>query len=129
MKTTLFSILAAATLLVSAPSFAAAPPAFPFDNHKPYDRLNDRNDKDFNYGFDKRHRVTPQERARWEAAHRDDRRDDRNDRRDDDRRDDRYDRRDDRNDRDFNYGFDKKHRVTPQERARWEAAHRYDGRR
>ncbi|MBO2009431.1 hypothetical protein [Hymenobacter negativus] len=118
MKTTLFSILAAATLFVSAPSFATAPAAFPFDNHGPYDRLNDRNDKDFNYGFDKRHRVTSQERARWEAAHRDDRRDD--------RRDNRFD---DRNSRDFNYGYDRNHRVTDKERARWEAAHRYDGRR
>ncbi|GAB3580004.1 hypothetical protein [Hymenobacter daeguensis] len=118
MKTTLFSILAAATLFVSTPSMAAAPAAFPLDNRNPYDRLNDRNDKDFNYGFDKRHRVTPQERARWEAAYRNDRRDD--------RRDDRFD---DRNSRDFNYGFDKGHRVTAQERARWEAAHRYDGHR
>lgn len=122
MKTTLFSILAAATLFVSTPSFAAAPAANPFDNRKAYDRLNDRNDRDFNYGYDKKHRVTPQERARWEAAHRDDRRDDRNN----DRRDNRFD---DRNSRDFNYGFDKSHRVTAKERARWEAAHRYDGRR
>lgn len=122
MKTALFSILAAATLFVSTPSMAAAPATHPTDNRKPYDRRDDRNDKDFNYGFDKKHRVTPQERSRWESAHRDDRRDDRQD----DRRDDRFN---DRSSRDFNYGFDKKHRVTAQERARWEAAHRYDGRR
>jgi hypothetical protein len=126
MKTTLFSILAAATLFVSTPSFAAAPAANPFDNRKAYDRLNDRNDRDFNYGYDRKHRVTPQERARWEAAHRNDRFDDRRDNRNDDRRDNRFD---DRNSRDFNYGFDKSHRVTAKERARWEAAHRYDGRR
>lgn len=121
MKASLFSIVAAALLLASAPSFAAAPVATnPFDNHGPYDRFSDRNSKDFNYGFDKKHRVTPQERSRWEADHR-------NDRRDDDRRDARKDdRKDDRFDRNQNYGFDRDHRVTPQERARWEAAHRND---
>ena len=136
MKAPLFSALATALLLASSSaSFAAAPAAAPFANHDdPRDRYNDRNSKDFNYGFDKKHRVTPAERARWEAAHRDDdRRDNRRDndrfdgRRDNDRRDD--NRFDDRNSKDFNYGFDKKHRVTAQERARWEAAHRYDGRR
>jgi hypothetical protein len=120
MKASFFSIVAAALLLTSASSFAAASVAAgPFDNHGPYDRFSDRNSKDFNYGFDKKHRVTPQERNRWEADHRND------DRRDNDRRNDRND---DRFDRNQNYGFDRDHRVTPQERARWEAAHRNDHR-
>lgn len=109
MKASLFSLLAAAALFTTTTSMAA-----PF----PGDRYNDRNSKDFNYGFDKNHRVTPKERDRWEAAHRDDRKDDRRD----------YNRFDDRNSKDFNYGFDKKHRVTRQERERWEATHRFDHR-
>ena len=131
MKTAFFSLIAAATLLASTPSFAAAPAAaYPHDNHGPADRYNDRNSKDFNYGFDKKHRVTPQEQARWEATHRDDRRDDHRDDHRDDRKDDRRDDRfNDRNNKDFNYGFERNHRVTPQERTRWETAHRYDGRR
>jgi hypothetical protein len=85
--------------------------------------------------------VTPQEKARWEAAHKndndkhedrknDDKRDDHkgNDKRadikHDDRRDD--DKRDDRKGGDSNYGYDKSHQVTPQEKARWEAAHKND---
>lgn len=139
MKASLFSLIAAAGLLASSASFAAvAPAAVSFESHDPYDRYNDRSSKDFNYGYDRNHRVTPSERARWEAAHkndRDDRKDDRRDYKDDrrdykdDRRDDRRDAKDDRNSKDFNYGFDKKHRVTAQERARWEAAHRYYNRR
>ncbi|HEX8328585.1 MAG TPA: hypothetical protein VF629_13670 [Hymenobacter sp.] len=147
MKASLFSILAAAALLASSTaSFAAAPPVALFGSHDPYDRYNDRNSKDFNYGYDRNHRVTSSERARWEAAHKNDRNDRKNDRKDDrrdykddrrddrrdykdDRRDDRRDGRDDRNSRDFNYGYDRNHRVSAQERARWEAAHRYDSRR
>ncbi|GAB3869562.1 hypothetical protein GCM10028824_16760 [Hymenobacter segetis] len=73
MKTSLFSIIAAAMLMASStPSFAAAA-AGPYDNHRNDHDRDDRNSKDFNYGFDKKHRVTPQERARWEAAHRNDR--------------------------------------------------------
>ncbi|MBH8557706.1 hypothetical protein [Hymenobacter negativus] len=129
MKASLFSIIAAAALFTSTASFAAAGP---FDH-----RYDDRNSKDFNYGYDRNHRVTAYERARWEAAHRDnkdDRRDARNDIREAkaDLRDAKADLRDARNDRnskDFNYGYDRNHRVSPQERARWEAAHRYDGRR
>ncbi|MDO7849496.1 hypothetical protein Q5H92_24235 [Hymenobacter sp. M29] len=137
MKTSLLSILAAASLMAStamaAPTTASASATI---QQNPYDRLNDRNDKDFNYGFDKKHRVTPDERKRWEEAHRNDRKEDKRDRKEDrkdDKRDEKndrkYDKRDDRNDKDFNYGFDKKHRVTNEERARWEAAHRNDGRR
>jgi hypothetical protein len=117
MKASLFSIIAAAALFTSTASFAAAGP---YDNHR-NDR-DDRNSKDFNYGFDKKHRVTPQERARWEAAHRDNRNDDRRDDRQDNRRDEQFD-------RNQNYGFDRDHRVTPQERARWEASHRNNGHR
>ncbi|MDO7853013.1 hypothetical protein [Hymenobacter convexus] len=126
MKTSFLSILAAASLMAST---AIAAPATSHTAatvlQNPYDRQNDRNDKDFNYGFDKKHRVTPDERKRWEEAHRNDRKDDKHDRKDERK----YDKRDDRNDKDFNYGFDKKHRVTNEERARWEAAHRNDGRR
>jgi beta-glucanase (GH16 family) len=94
MKASLFSLIAAAALFTSTASFAA---------EGPYDhRYDDRNSKDFNYGYDRNHRVTDNERARWEAAHR----------------------RDDHFDRSTNYGYDRNHRVTAQERARWEAQQR-----
>ncbi|MDB5235616.1 MAG: hypothetical protein JWR44_2609 [Hymenobacter sp.] len=101
MKASLFSIIAAAALFTSSASFAA---------EGPYDRrYDDRNSKDFNYGYDRSHRVTDYERARWEADHRNDgRRDDRND----------------NFDRNTNYGYDRNHRVTSQEKARWEAQQR-----
>ena len=74
MKASLFSIIAAAALLTSAASFAATPAAYgPFDHHYehgPNDRYNDRNSKDFNCRFDKKHRVTTQEHGRWEATQR-----------------------------------------------------------
>ncbi|GAB3580000.1 hypothetical protein [Hymenobacter daeguensis] len=136
MKTALFSILAAASLLTASAS--AATPALPgpelrTEQQNPNDRFNDRNSRDFNYGFDKNHKVTPDERKRWEEAHKNDLRDDRkdykNERKDErkDRREDMKDaRKDERKDKDFNYGFDKNHKVTPQERARWEEAHRND---
>lgn len=128
MKSALLSLATAFVLLSSTASFAASAADRHDDDkrRKAYSKYDDRNSRDFNYGFDRNHRVTAAEKARWEAAHRNDRRDDyRDNRRDDDRRNE-YDR---RNDRDFNYGYDKKHRVTPQERARWEAAHRNDNRR
>ena len=62
MKASLFSIIAAAALLTSSAAFAAAGP---FDH-----RYDDRNSPYFNYGYDRSHRVSPPERARWEAAHR-----------------------------------------------------------
>ncbi|MBF9222069.1 hypothetical protein [Hymenobacter ruricola] len=102
MKASLFSLLAAAALFTSTVSFAAEGP---FDRR--YDGRDDRNSKDFNYGYDRNHRVTNAEKARWEAAHRND-----------DRRD------DDHFDRNTNYGFDRNHRVTAPERARWEAQQR-----
>ena len=75
MKASLFSIIAAAMLMASStPSFAAAAAAGPYDNHRNDHDRDDRNSKDFNYGFDKNHKVTPQERARWEEAHRNDHR-------------------------------------------------------
>jgi len=107
MKSFLFAALATASLLTSTGAFAAAPLAGPgnrYEQQRP-------GDPDFNYGYDRRHRVTPQERARWEAQHR-------NDRRDDDRRADKFD-------RNKNYGFDRDHRVTPDERRAWERAHNY----
>ena len=128
MKASLFSIIAAAALFTSTASFAAGGP---FDH-----RYDDRNSRGFNYGYDRNHRVTDYERARWETAHRDnkgDRRDAKNDIREaksdlreakGDLRDARHDAKDDRNSKYFNYGYDRNHRVSPQERARWEAAHR-----
>ncbi|ALW87049.1 hypothetical protein AUC43_19420 [Hymenobacter sedentarius] len=62
MKASLFSLLAAAALFTSSASFAAEGPY----GH----RYDDRNSKDFNYGYVRNHRVTAQERARWEAQQR-----------------------------------------------------------
>ncbi|MCB2409915.1 hypothetical protein [Hymenobacter lucidus] len=131
MKTSLLSFAAAVALLASSTASFAAPATDWRDDarreaerRKDDDRRNDRNDKDFNYGYDRSHKVTNAERSRWEAAHKNDRRDDRNnDRRDDDR--DRNNR-DDRNGKDFNYGYDRNHKVSTAERARWEAAHKND---
>jgi hypothetical protein len=108
MKSFLFAALASASLLTSACASATA-----FDHDRDGRRYEQQRpgDRDFNYGYDRNHRVTPQERARWEAQHR-------NDRRDDDRRDDKFD-------RSKNYGFDRDHRVTPDERRAWERAHNY----
>jgi hypothetical protein len=160
MKNSFFSILAAASLLATT-SFAA-PASFTNDRdgragtqQNPNERFNDRNDKDFNYGFDKKHKVTPEERKRWEDAHKNDRKDQKDDRKDfkkdqkddrkdlkkdlkDDRKDFKKDQKDDRKEfkkdqkddrKDNNYGFDKNHKVTPEERARWEAAHKNDNHR
>ncbi|MDF7810840.1 hypothetical protein [Hymenobacter sp. YC55] len=113
MKKALFSLATAFALLSSSTSFAAPTPDRHDDKRRQeVSRYDDRNDKDFNYGYDRKHRVTAQEKARWEAAHRND------------RRDSSYG----RYDNDFNYGYDKKHKVTAQEKARWEAAHRNDRR-
>lgn len=124
MKTSFFSAFAAVALLASTSAFAAPAPAANHDrddrrvDQGPGNRYDDRNSKDFNYGFDRKHRVTPQEKARWEAAHQgpavvvvspQERA-----RWEAERRN--------------NYGYAKNHRVTAQERARWEAAHRYDHR-
>jgi hypothetical protein len=126
MKKLIFPLFAAIALLASTEASAQDRPAA-------------RND---NYGYDKAHQVTPEERAQWEAAHKDGRKDDRRADRKDDRKDERKDdrkvaRKDDRKDdrkkddpkddrkkKDFNYGFDKNHQVTPQERARWEETHK-----
>lgn len=108
MKSFLFAALASASLLTSTGAFAAAPG----NDHDRYEQQRP-GDRDFNYGYDRQHRVTPQERARWEAQHR-------NDRRDDDRRRD-----NDKFDRSKNYGFDRDHRVTPDERRDWERSHNY----
>ncbi|MBX0289063.1 hypothetical protein K3G63_01360 [Hymenobacter sp. HSC-4F20] len=126
MKTALLSFATAMVLLSSTASFAAPAPTR-YDDDKRRKEYNDRDDRNSNYGYDKKHRVTPAEKARWEAAQRNNRRDDyrgNDDRRNDYRGND--GRRDERRDRDFNYGYDKNHRVTAQERARWEAAHRND---
>ena len=79
MKTTLLFIFAAVTLFAAAPSMATTPAAA-YDTHdrddhrqdRDHDGRDDRSSKYFNYGYDRSHRVTPQERARWEAAHRND---------------------------------------------------------
>jgi hypothetical protein len=121
MKASLFASLAAAALLTATSAFAAPLPGRDHDGPRYELRPGDR---DFNYGYAKSYRVSAKERARWEAAHRNDRRDDDRRRDNDRRRDD--DRRDnDRFDRSQNYGFDRDHRVTPDERRRWEAAHNY----
>ena len=82
MKKPLFHLLTAAVLLAAGPTFAAPTQGRPD-----------------NFGYPKGHKVTPQERKRWEEAHRNDRRDD-------------------------NYGFAKDHKVTPAERKHWEETHR-----
>lgn len=151
MKALIFPFFAAIALL-NSPTASAQ------------DRTESRTD---NYGYDKNHQVTPEERARWEAVHKDERKDDRRgDRKDDgatarkdgrkdngvaDRKDGRKDNsvadrkeggKDARNDngkgprkddrgadhkgKDVNYGFEKSHQVTLEERARWEEAHKND---
>lgn len=116
MKTSLFATLATAVLLTATSAFAAAGPDGPRYQQRPGDR-------DFNYGYDRNHTVTPKERARYEAAHRNDRRDDNNGRADNRGRD--NDRRDDKFDRNKNYGFDRDHKVTREERRNWEQSHNY----
>jgi hypothetical protein len=103
MKNTLFATLAA-VLLTSASAFAAPLPNHDYDGPRYELRPGDR---DFNYGYPRGYRVSARERARWEAAHRNDRRPG------------------DRFDRNQNYGFDRDHKVTRDERRRWEAAHNY----
>jgi hypothetical protein len=129
MKSFLFAALTSASLLASTNAFAAAP----IDRHDRYEQQRP-GDRDFNYGYDRNHRVTREEIARYQAQHRNDNRG-----RDNDRRDDKFDRnknygfdrdhrvtRDERRDweRGHNYGYAQNHRVTPQERARWEAQYR-----
>jgi len=156
MKTAFLSLAVMAALLTTSPSMAATgyqagqerrPAQVQQGDRKDRDP---RNEKDFNYGYDKNHKVTPQERAKWEKEHKDDRRDDRNTKdfnygydknhkvtlqerakweaahpkkQQDDRKD-----HDPRNEKDFNYGYDKNHKVTPQERAKWEKEHKGDRR-
>ena len=109
MKTALLSFVAAVAMLATTQSFAAAPAS----DH----RDNDRREK--NYKEDRRAAA---ERARFEAARRKmqierERKEAAERARQEARR---------RKDRDFNYGYDRNHRVTSSERARWEAAHRND---
>ncbi|MBO2009432.1 hypothetical protein [Hymenobacter negativus] len=56
MKTSFFSILFVASFLATS-SFATVPAMVRYNDRPvqqgPYDRLNDHNDKDFNYGFGK----------------------------------------------------------------------------
>jgi Ni/Co efflux regulator RcnB len=106
MKTPLFATLAAAALLTATSAFAA-----PFQGPG-------RND---NYGYAKGHRVTPQEKTRWDAEHRNDNRNAYNDNRNehnDNRNGDKFD-------RNKNYGFDRDHKVTKDERRHWEETHNY----
>lgn len=122
MKTSLLSAATAFAFLFSASSAVAAPALPKHDNKPPYS-----NGRDHNYGYDKNHKVTAAERARWEAAQRHDHRDDY--KKDDKKNNRRDDQRYDRDDRNQNYGYDKNHQVTASERARWEAAQRHDRRR
>jgi hypothetical protein len=114
MKSFLFAALATASLLTSTSAFAATP----FDNHDRDGRYEQQRpgDRDFNYGYDRNHRVTRDEIARYQAQHRNDNRGRDNDRRDD---------RNDKFDRNQNYGFDRGHRVTQDERRDWERSHNY----
>jgi len=109
MKSFLFAALASATLLTSTSAFAAPTPANDHDGR--YQQ--GPGDRNFNYGYDRNHRVTRQEIARYQAQHRNDNRG-----RDNDRRDDKFD-------RNKNYGFDRDHRVTQAERRDWERSHNY----
>ncbi|AMJ64850.1 hypothetical protein [Hymenobacter sp. PAMC 26628] len=67
MKISFFSAFGAIALLASTSAFAAPAPAANHDrdDHRPAqgpgNRYDDRNSKDFNYGYDRKHRVTPQE--------------------------------------------------------------------
>lgn len=127
MKANLFASFAATALLAATSAFAAPAPA---DNHDRDNRYQQGpGDRNNNYGYDRNHRVTPQERARWEAQHRNDKHDDRrdNDHKDNGRRgnDKHDDRRDDKFDRNKNYGFDRDHKVTQDERRNWEQGHNY----
>jgi DNA-directed RNA polymerase len=123
MKTSLLAIASAAALFFSTAAFAAGPP-----NDYRYD--NRGRDKDTNYGPNKNARVSPSERARWEAEQRrvaeqkrlaeqqrlaeEQRLAEQRRLAEQQRFRDRYD------------DYAKNHRVTSQERARWEAAHRND---
>lgn len=97
MKSFLFAALASAALLTSASAFAAPTPTNDHDRDGRYqqgparydDRRDDHFDRNQNYGFERDHRVTMQERRRWEMGH--------------------------------NYGYAQNHRVSRDERARWEA--------
>jgi hypothetical protein len=101
MKTNLFAMLAATALLTATSAFAAPTPA-PANNH----------DGRYQQGpGDRNHRVSPQERARYEAQQR-------NDYRDDDHRDNKFD-------RNQKYGFERNHKATPAERRSWEQNHNY----
>ncbi|WP_223649469.1 hypothetical protein [Hymenobacter psoromatis] len=94
MKSFLFAALASATLLASTSAFAAPTPANDHDRRDryEYDRHDDRFDRDQNYGFDRDHRVSMQERRHWEMGH--------------------------------NYGYAQDYRVRREEHARWEAQYR-----
>jgi hypothetical protein len=123
MKTSLLSLTTAAALFFSTTTFAAGPPNDRRDNDRRIETRNDGRDKDLNYGYPKNYKVSAKERARYEAEQR---KLAEQQRKLAEQQRKMADRHDDRNDRDFNYGYDKKHQVTPQERARWEAAHRND---
>jgi|GEM_PF-1307539 len=112
MKSFLFAALASATLLTSTSAFAAAPS----DNHDRDDHRYEQGPgqhRDDNYGYDRNHRVTREEIARYQAQHRNDNRG-----RDNDHHDDKFD-------RNQNYGFDRDHKVTMDERRNWEQGHNY----
>ena len=94
MRATIFASFAATALLAATSTFAA--PAHDQDGRYQQGPAN-------NYGYDRNHKITPRERANWEAQHRNDR---------------------SNNGSSQNYGYDRNHRVTPQERANWEAQHR-----
>ncbi|MGI4762802.1 MAG: hypothetical protein ACRYF0_18975 [Janthinobacterium lividum] len=128
MKSFLFAALASASLLASTSAFAAAPINNDHDRAGRYEQGPNQR-RDDNYGYDRNHKVTREEMARYQAQHRNDNRG----------RDDKFDRnknygfdrdhkvtRDERRDweRGHNYGYAQDHRVSPQERARWEAQYR-----
>lgn len=129
MKISLLSLASAFVLLCSASNLAVAAPAAAKARLVSHD--DDKRRNDYDKRSDNNRRLSPAEKARLEALRRkNDRRDDRydNDWRNDQRGNDRRNDRDYRQDKDFNYGYSKNHRVTPAEKARWEAQHRNDRR-
>ena len=105
----MFSIFAAVALLVSAPVFAQGPTAGPHNTHYA-NRSRDDHGRD-DHGRDDHGR---EDHGREDHGREDHGREDHG--REDHGREDHG-----RKSKDFNYGFERNHRVTPQERTRWEA--------
>ncbi|QNH60986.1 hypothetical protein [Hymenobacter sediminicola] len=138
MKNALLSL--ATALLLTTAATAAPHQASPGQDIA---RRDDRKDKDFNYGYDKKHKVTAEEKARWEAAHKTGQQPANRPAADKNRQltaeekarwearknASKADKKGDRKDgKDFNYGYEKNHKVTAEEKARWDEAHKNERR-